>query len=48
MLLEMARRVVIAPGYGMAVAQAQHKLKELEHLPENDVDAAARTDPQPL
>lgn len=28
-LLESARRVVIVPGYGMAVAQAQHKVREL-------------------
>ena len=29
MLLDGARRVVIVPGYGMAVAQAQHKVREL-------------------
>jgi NAD(P) transhydrogenase subunit beta len=28
-LLDMARRVVIVPGYGMAAAQAQHKVREL-------------------
>jgi len=28
-LLEQARSVVIIPGYGMAVAQAQHKVREL-------------------
>jgi NAD(P) transhydrogenase subunit beta len=28
-LLKMARSVVIVPGYGMAVAQAQHKVREL-------------------
>jgi len=29
-----AGRVVIVPGYGMATAQAQHKLRELTQLPE--------------
>ena len=29
MLLETARRVVIVPGYGMAVAQAQHAVRDL-------------------
>ena len=29
MLLDTARRVVIVPGYGMAVAQAQHAVREL-------------------
>lgn len=28
-ILEVAQRVVIVPGYGMAVAQAQHKVREL-------------------
>ena len=28
-ILEIARKVVIVPGYGMAVAQAQHKVREL-------------------
>jgi NAD(P) transhydrogenase subunit beta len=32
MLLETARRVVIVPGYGMAVAQAQHAVRELARL----------------
>ena len=32
MLLESARSVVIVPGYGMAVAQAQHAVRELGEL----------------
>src|SRR6201988_767857 len=31
-LLEQVRNVVIVPGYGMAVAQAKHKVRELYHL----------------
>jgi NAD(P) transhydrogenase subunit beta len=31
-LLDAARSVIIVPGYGMAVAQAQHKLRELSDL----------------
>ena len=39
MLLDMARRVVIVPGYGMAVAQAQHAVAELsELLTEDDIE----------
>ncbi|WP_336002859.1 NAD(P)(+) transhydrogenase (Re/Si-specific) subunit beta [Halorientalis halophila] len=39
MLLETARRVVVVPGYGMAVAQAQHAVAELvELLDEDGVD----------
>jgi len=39
MLLETAGRVVIVPGYGMAVAQAQHAVAELmELLAEDGVD----------
>lgn len=41
MLLDTAKRVVIVPGYGMAVAQAQHAVAELaELLDENGVDVA--------
>jgi len=36
MLLETARRVVIVPGYGMAVGQAQHAVAELAMLLEGD------------
>ncbi len=35
MLFEGARRVVIVPGYGMAVAQAQHAVAELAELLES-------------
>ncbi|RMG45042.1 MAG: NAD(P)(+) transhydrogenase (Re/Si-specific) subunit beta [Acidobacteria bacterium] len=35
MLLENARQVVIVPGYGMAVAQAQHAVRDLMNLLES-------------
>ncbi|MFI5418993.1 MAG: NAD(P)(+) transhydrogenase (Re/Si-specific) subunit beta [Candidatus Lutacidiplasmatales archaeon] len=34
-MLAYASKVIIAPGYGMAVAQAQHKVKELSDLLES-------------
>lgn len=38
-VLELASRVVIVPGYGMAVAQAQHRVAELaDHLIKRGVD----------
>ncbi len=38
MMLEGARKVVIVPGYGMAVSQAQHAVRDLANLLEqNDV-----------
>jgi NAD(P) transhydrogenase subunit beta len=39
MLLETARSVIIVPGYGLAVAQAQHKIRELaDTLARNGTD----------
>jgi len=35
MLFDTARRVVIVPGYGMAVAQAQHAVRDLANLLES-------------
>jgi NAD(P) transhydrogenase subunit beta len=35
-MLEAAQSVLIIPGYGMAVAQAQHALKELQNLLEEN------------
>jgi H+-translocating NAD(P) transhydrogenase subunit beta len=35
MLLETARRVVVVPGYGMAVSQAQHAVRDLANLLES-------------
>lgn len=35
-VLEAAQSVVVIPGYGMAVAQAQHAVKELQDLLENN------------
>jgi NAD(P) transhydrogenase subunit beta len=34
MILESARKVVVAPGYGMAVSQAQHAVRDLSNLME--------------
>ena len=34
-MMAYASKVIIAPGYGMAVAQAQHKVKELEDILES-------------
>ena len=41
LILEAARNVVIIPGYGMAVAQAQHAVKELsDKLAENGAEVS--------
>ncbi|MFQ5501871.1 MAG: NAD(P)(+) transhydrogenase (Re/Si-specific) subunit beta [Phycisphaerae bacterium] len=39
MLLETARKVVIVPGYGMAVSQAQHAVRDLANLLESKFGA---------
>jgi len=39
MLLETSRRVVIIPGYGMAVSQAQHAVRDLANLLESKFGA---------
>ena len=36
LLLETAREVIIVPGYGMAVSQAQHKIRELADVLERN------------
>ena len=35
MLFDASRRVVVVPGYGMAVAQAQHAVRDLANLLED-------------
>ena len=35
-VLEAAQSVLVVPGYGMAVAQAQHAVRELQHLLEHN------------
>jgi H+-translocating NAD(P) transhydrogenase subunit beta len=38
-LLENASKVVVVPGYGMAVAQAQHRVREIyDHLSKRGID----------
>ncbi len=39
MMLEMAQKVCIVPGYGMAVAQAQHTVRDLANLLESKFGA---------
>ena len=48
MLFDGVRRVVVVPGYGMAVAQAQHAVRELFNLLEGtgiDVEFAIHPSP---
>ena len=45
-VLEQASQVVIIPGYGMAVAQAQHKVRELyDQLKKRGIDGEVRDSP---
>ena len=45
-VLEQANLVVIVPGYGMAVAQAQHKVRELyDQLKKRGIDGEIRHPP---
>ena len=45
-MLEEAEKVIIIPGYGMAVAQAQHALREMgDVLKEKGVDVKLRHPP---
>ena len=44
-MLAYARRVVIVPGYGLAVAQAQHNVRELADLLESARRRRALRDP---
>ena len=34
-LLDYAHKVIVVPGYGLAVAQAQHAIRELEEVLES-------------
>ncbi|MDX1695582.1 MAG: NAD(P)(+) transhydrogenase (Re/Si-specific) subunit beta, partial [Ketobacteraceae bacterium] len=42
MILESAKKVVIVPGYGLAVAQAQHATRELATMLENDFNVEVK------
>ena len=45
-ILENASRVVVIPGYGMAVAQAQHRVRELyDQLSKRGIDVPLRDSP---
>ena len=46
-ILSAANRVIVVPGYGMAVAQAQHKVRELyDALTKRGVDVQVRHPPR--
>ena len=46
-IMENAQKVIIVPGYGMAVSQAQHAVRELyESLTKKGVDVAVRHPPR--
>ena len=44
-LLKNASSVVIVPGYGMAVAQAQHALREMVDVLKNDIKVSYAVHP---
>ena len=47
-LLAYSRKVVIVPGYGLAVAQAQHAARELADVLEaRGVEVCTRSTPSP-
>jgi len=48
MMLETAQRVVIVPGYGMAVAQAQHAVRDLANLLEEKYDTEVEYSVHPV
>ena len=48
MMLETAQRVVIVPGYGMAVAQAQHTVRDLANLLESKFDCEVEYSVHPV